>query len=80
MVLFLRFNLAKTSSARTLRGRGQAQQKPDVAKAPAEEPEQEENPAEGKWQEAQHAGNQDSKSKLARKLMQLSLRFQKTSG
>jgi len=48
MVLFLRFNLAKTSLARTLPSRGQVQQKPDVAKAPAEETEQEENPAEGK--------------------------------
>ena len=44
------------------------------------EAEQEENPAQWQWQEAYRAGNQDSKNKLGRKIMQLSLRFQKTSG
>ena len=39
-----------------------------------------ENPAQGKWQKAQHAGYQDSKNKLSRKLTWLSLRFQKTFG
>ena len=31
-----------------------------LEKAPAVEAEHEENPAQGKWQEAHHAGNQDS--------------------
>ena len=38
----------------------QAQQEPISAKAPAARAEQEENPAQGKWQEAQSDGNWDS--------------------
>ena len=33
MVLFLRFNLAETTSVRPPQGRGQAQQEPNLAKA-----------------------------------------------
>ena len=77
MVPFLGFNLVEITSAQ---GRGQAQQKPNSAKTPVVEAECEENPAQWKWQEAQHAGNQDSKNKLSRKLMWFSLRFQKTFG
>ena len=47
--------------------------------APVAEAEHKENPAQWKGKEAQPAGNQDSKNKLSRKLMQLSLRFQETS-
>ena len=36
------------------------------------EVERKENPAQGKWQEAQHAENKDSETKLSRKLTQLS--------
>ena len=79
MVLLLGFNLAKTTLAQPLWGGGQTQQKPDSAKATMVEAECKEKPAQGKWQEAQHAGNQDSKTKLSRKLTWLSLRFQKTS-
>ena len=39
MVPFLGFNLAETSSAWSLKGRGQTQQKPKSAKAPAVEAE-----------------------------------------
>ena len=80
MVPFLRLNLAETTLAWPPGGGGQAQQKPNSAKAPTVEDEREENPAQGKWQKAQHAGNQDSKNKLSRKLAWLSLRFQKTFG
>ena len=79
MVLFLGFNLTETTLGRPPQGRSQVQQKPNSAKAPMVEAELEENPAQRKWQEAQHAGNQDSKSKLGRMLMWLSLRFQKSS-
>ena len=79
MVLFLGFNLAETTSAWPLQSGGQAQQKPNLAKAHIVEAEREENPVQWKSQEAQSAGNRDSKNKLGRKLMQLSLRFQKAS-
>ena len=80
MVPWLVFNLVETTSARPPWGRSQAQQKPNSVKASVVETECEENPALGKWQEAQCAGNRDSKNKLSRKLTWLSLRFQKTSG
>ena len=78
-MLFLRFILAETAVAWPPWGRGQAHQKPNSVKAPVVEAECKEDPAQGKWQEAQCAGNQDSKNKLCRKFMQLSLRFQETS-
>ena len=80
IVPFLGFNLAETTSAQPLQGRGQTQQKPNSAKAPAVEAEREENPAWGKLQEAYCARNWDSKHKLGRKLTRLSLRSQETSG
>ena len=80
MVPFLGFNLAETTSAQPLCGGGQAQQKPNSVKTPTVETEHEENPAQRKWQEAQHARKLDSKNKLSRELMWLSLRFQGTSG
>ena len=79
LVPWLRFNLAETTLARPLQGRGQTQQKPNPAKAPVVEAEHKENPAQWKWQEAQCAGNWDSKNKLSRKLTLLSLRFQNIS-
>ena len=79
MMPWLRFNLSETTSAQPLWGGGQTQQKPNSAKSPMVEAECKENPVQEKWQEAQHAGNQDSKNKLSRKLTWLSLRFQKTS-
>ena len=48
MVPFLGFNLAETALAWPPQGRGQAQQKPSLAKAPKVEAECEENPAQGK--------------------------------
>ena len=72
---FLGFNLAETTSAWP----SQAQQKYNSAKAPTVEAEGEENPAQGKSQEAQRAGNRSSKNALGRKLTRLSLRLQKTS-
>ena len=80
MVWWLEFNLAETTSAQLPQGGGQAQHKPNLAKAPVVEDECEENPAQRKWQEAQRSRNWDSKTKLCRKLTRLSLRFQKTSG
>ena len=80
MVPWLRFNLAETTSAWPLWGWGQAQQKPNLEKVPTMVAEHEENPAQSKWQEAQHAGNQDNKNKLIRKLTRFSLCFQETSG
>ena len=67
MVLRFGFNLAETTSAGPLQGGGQAQQEPNSAKAPMVEAEQEENPAQGKWKEAQHAGNWDSKKQTQQK-------------
>ena len=56
MVPWLGFNPAETTL-------GQAQQKPNWAKAPMVEEECKENPAQGKLQEGQYVGNRDSKSK-----------------
>ena len=67
MVLFLGFNLAETPLAWPLQGGGQAQQELNSAKAPTVEAECEENPVQGKWQEAQHAGNQDSEKQTQKK-------------
>ena len=64
MVWWLGFNLAETTSAQLPQGGGQAQQKPNLAKAPMVENEFEENPEQRKWQEAQCSGNWDSKNKL----------------
>ena len=55
------FNLAETTSAWPPQGGGRAQQELYSAKAPTVEAEHKENPAQGKWQEAQHTGNLDSK-------------------
>ena len=63
MVPWLRFNLAETISVQPLQGRSQAQQKAQLGKAPTVEAEGEENPMQRKWQEAQRAGNWDSKNK-----------------
>ena len=60
MLPWLRFNLAETTSAWPPQGGGQAQQESDSAKAPTVEAEHEENPVQGKWQEAHRAGNWDS--------------------
>ena len=79
MVPFLEFNLAEMTLAQPLRSWGQAQQRPNSAKAHMVEAELKENPTQWKWWEAQHVENKDSKGKLSRKLTQLSLRFQKTS-
>ena len=49
------------------RGRGQAQQEPNSAKPPMVEAESEENPAQGKCQEAHHAGDQDSEKRTQQK-------------
>ena len=77
-MLFLGFNLAETILAWPPQGGGQAQQKPNLAKAHMVEAEHEENLVQ--WtRQAQHAGNQDSKNKLGRKLTWLSLKFQKIS-
>ena len=48
MVPFLRFNLAETTWARPLQGGGQAQQKPNLAKAPMVEAEHKDNPVQWK--------------------------------
>ena len=60
---WLRFNLAGTTSAQPLQGGSQAQQKTNSVKLPQVEAEQEENPMQRKWQEAQRAENWDSKNK-----------------
>ena len=63
-VLFLRFNLAVTTSARPLQGRGQAQQEPNSAKGPVVEAEQEENPSAGEvgvLEEARRAATGEAK-------------------
>ena len=74
-----RRSLAETTSAHSQRGRDQAQQKTNLAKAHMLEAECEGNPAQWKWQEAQCAGNWDRKNKLGQKLTRFSLKFQKTS-
>ena len=68
MVPFLGFNLAETTSAQPPRGRSQAQQKPSSVKTPEVGAEHEDNLTQWKWQEAQHAGNCDSKNRHGRKL------------
>ena len=65
MVLWLRFNLAETTSARPLHG--QAQQEPNLVKALTVEAEYEENPVQGKWQEAQNTGHCDSEKQTQQK-------------
>ena len=69
MVLWLWFNLAETTSARPPRGGGQAQQEPSLAKAPEVEAKHEENPVQGKWQEAQHDENWDSEKQTQQKAL-----------
>ena len=61
MVPWLGSNLAETTSALPLRGRGQAQQKPNSANAPTVEAERDENPAQRQRQEAQRASNREAK-------------------
>ena len=46
---------------------GQAQQEPNSAKLPPVEAEHEENPEQGKWQEAHCAGNWDSEKRTQQK-------------
>ena len=67
MVPWLRYNVAETTLVWPLQGGGQAQQEPNSVKAPAVEAEHEENPAQGKWQEAQRAGNRDSEKRTQQK-------------
>ena len=71
LVLFLRFNLAETTSARPLRGRGQTQQKPNSVKAYVVGAESEEN-------QAQWSDKKPSELETGTAKTQLSLRFQKT--
>ena len=66
MVPWLRFNLAETTLAHPLHGGGQAQQETNSAKAPIVE-NHEENPVQGNWQEALHAGYQDSEKQTHQK-------------
>ena len=61
------FNLAETTSAWPPQGGGRAQQELYSAKAPTVEAEHKENPAQGKWQEAQGAGNWDSEKRTQQK-------------
>ena len=63
MAPWLGSNLAETTSALPLRGRGQAQQKPNSANAPTVEAERDETPAQWQRQEAQRARNRGSKTK-----------------
>ena len=79
MAPFFIFNQADSTSDEPPQEGGQAQLEPNSAKAPTVRAERKENQAQGKWQEAQCAGNQHE-NELCRKLMQLSLWFQKTSG
>ena len=67
MVLWLRFNLAEATSAGLLQGEGQAQQKPNSAKALVVEAERKGSPGQGKWQEAQHTRNWDSEKQTRQK-------------
>ena len=67
MVLFLGFNLPETTSVWPPQGGNQAQQEPKSAKVPVVEAEHEKNPAQGKWQEAQHAGNWNSEKQTQQK-------------
>ena len=67
MVPFLGFNLTETALAWSPQGRGQAQQEPNSAKAPMVKAKREENRVQGKWQEAQCAGNWDRKKQTQQK-------------
>ena len=67
MVPSLRFNLAETTSAWPPARRRPSTAGPNSAKAPAVEAECEENPAQGKWQEARHAGNRGSEKQTQKK-------------
>ena len=62
MVPSLRFNLAETTSAWPPARRRPSTAGPNSANAPAAEAECKENPAQGKWQEARHAGNRGSET------------------
>ena len=67
-MLFLGFNLAETTLAWPLQGGGQAQQKPNLAKAHMVEAEHEENPSAGEvgvLEEAQHAATGTAKMNSA---------------
>ena len=68
MVLWLRFNLAETTSVWPPQGGCQAQQEPNSAKAPVVEAELEENPEQGNWQEAHRVGDQDSEKRIQQKV------------
>ena len=63
----LQFNLAEITWGWPPQGGVQGQEEPNLAKAPVVGVEQEENPAQGKWQEAQYAGNWDSKTQTQQK-------------
>ena len=67
MVPWLWFNVTETTLARPAQGGGQAQQEPSLVKAPVVGAECKENPVQGKWQEAQHAGNWDSEKQTQQK-------------
>ena len=60
MVPWLGFNLAVTTSARPPTRRRPSSAGAQLSETPVVEAEREENPAQGKWQEAHRAGNQDS--------------------
>ena len=61
MVPFVEFNMAQTTSVQALQGGSQSQWEPNSVKGPAVKAECKENPVQGKWQEAHHAENQDSR-------------------
>ena len=67
MVPWLWFNLTETTLVRPAQGGGQAQQEPSLVKAPLVGAELKENPVQGKWQEAQHAGTWGSKKQAQQK-------------
>ena len=69
MVPWLQFNVAEITSAQPPQGGGQAQQEPNSAKAPMVEAEQKENPVQGKWLEAQCAGNWDLRKQTQQKAL-----------
>ena len=66
-MLWLEFNQAETTLQQPPQGGSQAQQEPNSAKAPMVEAEHEENPAQGNWQEAHRAGDQDSEKQTQQK-------------
>ena len=67
MVPFVRFNLAETTSSRPHEEETMHSRNPTLNEAPMAEAEQEENPAQGKWQEAQSTGNWDSEKQTQQK-------------